>query len=398
MVSYCNSVVAVKQEHRSKAAAPNAVASAASVSTKTMPSKSVGTKAIDSRAVAAVQSTPERDLAGALHEVSNALTVVLGWLDNARAGVEGPALEAIEVARSHASLGHAIARRAVGAPLGDASELRSAVTLVRDTVRGISPIAERRGVQVQVDDEVSDVLLPDPSFVQQILINLLLNAIAFTPHGETIRLTLRNERNNRFLFRVRDEGPGIPAEQRAGIFSVGPSGRPGGAGIGLAHSHDLAASRGGSLALLDGGAGACFELRWPVGDAPSTTLSRSLSPRALVGLRVAVLEDDPAVMSLLEFGLTSRGVELFALANRKDLDAFAKSGTCVDAALIDLSPIAADPDGAIVALRRNSPQVSVFLISGTAISAGTNQAVSGWIRKPFELGEIFQALGRAQRA
>jgi len=135
-----------------------------------------------------------------------------------------------------------------------------------------------------------------------------------------------------------------------------------------------------------------------VGDAPSTTLSRSLSPRALDGLRVAVLEDDPAVMSLLEFGLISRGVELFTLANRKDLDAFAKNGTCVDAALIDLSPIAADPDGALSLLRRHSPKVSVFLISGTAISAGTNQAVAGWIRKPFELGEIFQALGRAQRA
>ncbi|HKQ70859.1 MAG TPA: sensor histidine kinase, partial [Polyangiaceae bacterium] len=62
---------------------------------------------------------PERDLAGALHEVSNALTVVLGWLDNARANADGAALEAIEVARAHAGLGHAIARRAVGAPIGD---------------------------------------------------------------------------------------------------------------------------------------------------------------------------------------------------------------------------------------------------------------------------------------
>lgn len=341
--------------------------------------------------------TPERDLAGALHEVSNALTVVLGWLDNARMATGGDAVEAIEVARSHAILGHAIARRAVGAALQEGNEVRSAMSLVRETVRGISPIADRRGVRVIVDDEVEDVLLPDPSFAQQILINLLLNAIAFTPHGEAIRLTLRNERN-RFLFRVKDDGPGIPPEQRDRIFSVGPSRRPGGAGIGLAHSYDLAASRGGSLALMDGGAGACFELRWPVGDAPSTTLSRSLAPKELDGLRVAVLEDDPAVMSLLEFGLTSRGVELFTLATRKELDAFVRSGTPVDAALIDLSPIAADPDGAIALLRRHSPNAALFLISGTAICATTTHVVAGWIRKPFELGEIYQALGRAQRA
>src|SRR3954468_13167751 len=98
MISYCNSVVAVKEPH--------------------------------SKALASLPVPPERDLAGALHEVSNALTVVLGWLDNAleacaqdacapdgsartRADVEGATRQAIEIARSHASLGHAIARRAV---------------------------------------------------------------------------------------------------------------------------------------------------------------------------------------------------------------------------------------------------------------------------------------------
>jgi len=364
MVPYCNSVVAVKAEQRPKAMAMAPLAA-------------------------------ERDLAGALHEVSNALTVVLGWLDNARVNLDGAALEAVEVARAHASLGHAIARRAVGAPVTDGSELRGAISLVRDTVRGVSPIAERRGVAIQVEDDVSDVLLPDPAIVQQILINLLLNAVAFTPNGETIRLTLRKERA-RFVFRVRDDGPGIPAEQRDSLFRVGPSRRPGGAGIGLAHSYDLAESRGGSLALLDGGVGACFELRWPIGDAPSTTLSRSTVPKLLEGLRVAVLEDDAAVMSLLEFGLCQRGVELYALANRGELEAFARSGKPVDAALIDLSPIAADPDRAIASLRRHSPNVSVFLISGTTITTGT-QGIAGWIRKPFELGEIIQALGRARR-
>ncbi len=365
MISYWNSVVAVKQERRPQA-------------------------------VAVVPPTPDRDLAGALHEVSNALTVVLGWLDNARLGVEGASLEAIEIARAHASLGHAIARRAVGAPIADGNELRSAITLVRDTVLGVRPIAERRNVRIELDDEVADELLPDPLFVQQILINLLLNAIAFTPNGETIRLTLRNERN-RFLFRVRDDGPGIPADQRDDLFSAGPSRRPGGAGIGLTHSYDLAESKGGSLALLDGGIGACFELRWPIGDAPSTTFSRSTSPKMLDGLRVAVLEDDPAVMSLLEFGLSSRGVELFALSSRKELEVFAQSGPSVDAALIDLSPIAKDPDRAIASLRRNSPNLSVFLISGTAVCGGIGDGIAGWIRKPFELREIFQALGCAAR-
>jgi hypothetical protein len=364
MISYCNSVVAVKEPH--------------------------------SKALASLPVPPERDLAGALHEVSNALTVVLGWLDNARDGVSGASLEAIEIARSHASLGHAIARRAVGATVLEGSELRSALTLVRDTVTGVTPIADRRGIEIDIDDDVADVLLPDASFVQQILINLLLNALAFTPSGETICLTLRNERN-RFLFRVRDDGPGVPEDQRDRIFSAGPSRRPGGAGIGLAHSHDLAQSRGGSLVLLDGGDGACFELRWPVGDAPSTTLSRTTSFKMLNGLRVAVLEDDPAVMSLLEFGLCAKGVELYPLSSRAQLEDFAKLSNKVDVALIDLSPIQTDPESAIAALRRQSPNVTIFLISGTAAAHTTSPGIAGWIRKPFELSEIFQALSQTKR-
>lgn len=384
MISYCNSVVAVKEPH--------------------------------SKALASLPVPPERDLAGALHEVSNALTVVLGWLDNAReacapeacapdgsareghtrADVVGAARQAIEIARSHASLGHAIARRAVGAPVTEGGELRSALTLVHDTVTGVLPIAERRGISIDIDDDVADVLLPDAPFVQQILINLLLNALAYTPSGETIRLTLRNERS-RFVFRVRDDGPGVPEDQRERIFKAGPSRRPGGAGIGLTHSHDLAQSRGGTLTLLNGGTGACFELRWPVGEAPSTTLSRTTTFKMLDGLRVAVLEDDPAVMSLLEFGLCSRGVELYPLSSRAQLEDFAKLSTKVDVALIDLSPIQTDPESAIAALRRQSPNLTIFLISGTVAAHTASPGIAGWIRKPFELSEIFHALSQARR-
>src|SRR3569832_1990582 len=100
MISYCNSVVAVKEPH--------------------------------SQALASLPVPPERDLAGALHEVSNALTVVLGWLDNALdacapesgSNMDVTARQAIEIASSHASLVHAIARRAVGAPVTEGAELR----------------------------------------------------------------------------------------------------------------------------------------------------------------------------------------------------------------------------------------------------------------------------------
>jgi len=75
-----------------------------------------------------------------LDEVSNALTLVLGWLDNARIKLDGAALEPVDVARAHASLGHAIARRRRRRPVSDGTELRSALVSTRHGTR-CEPIA-----------------------------------------------------------------------------------------------------------------------------------------------------------------------------------------------------------------------------------------------------------------
>jgi hypothetical protein len=95
-----------------------------------------------------VASKAEADLAGALHEVSNALTVVLGWLDAAHAKLPpGDERDAVEVARTHARLGHRVAREAIGAEVfpGGTSE-RAAKSLAPCALVGVAPQAERRGV------------------------------------------------------------------------------------------------------------------------------------------------------------------------------------------------------------------------------------------------------------
>ncbi len=339
---------------------------------------------------------PDGDLAGALHEVSNALTVVLGWLQHAQRHLaDGAGAEALEIARSHAALGHSIARRAVGATTNESSELRSGRALAEEAVLGVCPEADRRRVAVKVDGPGGGELLPGPAAIHQILLNLLLNAIAFTPEGEAVVVTVIDE-PAAVLFRVRDSGPGVPEDQRDHLFSSGPSRRPGGAGIGLSYSHRVAEQNGGALALMPGGGGACFELRWPIlrGATPAPPVAVPRPPKMLDGLRVAVLEDDGDVMGMLELGLCSRGVTLYQLADRAALEEFSDNGGTVDAALIDLSPIASDPQGAIDRLRKNSPRVQVFLISGTVISTDAGPNIAGWIRKPFDLGEVYQALGQ----
>lgn len=358
--------------------------------------------------------TPDGELAGALHEVSNALTVVLGWLQHAQEQLpQGPAAEAVEVARKHAALGHGIARRAVGASQTESSELLSARSVAEQLVLSVSPEATRRGVRVEISEDSANALIAHGDAVQQIVLNLLLNALAFTPHGREIRFSLRNE-DTFIVFRIEDDGPGVPANVRQGLFVRSNSMRPGGAGIGLSHSHKLAERWGGNLALLHRAqGGACFDLHWPATEAPSSSTlpsstvpcaparqqSNSTTPvqvGALAGLQVAVLEDDADVMGMLELGLSSRGVTLYPLANKEALFEFADNGPSVDAILIDLSPIASDPEGAIRRLRARSPRAAVYLISGTVLSTDAGPDIAGWIRKPFELGEIYEALSKVR--
>jgi CheY-like chemotaxis protein len=332
------------------------------------------------------------DLAGALHEVSNTLTVVLGWLDAAKSQMpSGAAHEAIDVALSHARLGHTIARRAIGAEVESAAITRSGLSVARDSRLGVVQEAARRGVRVDVEDHAAhDLLVSAAPVAQQILINLLLNAVHFTPAGGTVVLAVE-VLDDVMRFRVIDAGPGIETERIPGLFQSPDSTRPGGAGIGLRHAFALADAHGGRLTLARSDAtGSEFALDWPVGDAPSRTY-RSVPPQALDGVRVLLLEDEPAVQSLIEIGLSARGAIVGSASTWDDLQSMLQRGV-FDVALLDLSPLGKNPAAGIALIERTQPGLPIVVISGSVAPNVDAPSIAAWVRKPFEVGEIVQAL------
>jgi CheY-like chemotaxis protein len=336
----------------------------------------------------------ETDLAGALHEVSNALTVVLGWLDVAHAQLPaGAAREAIEVARTHARLGHGISRSAIGAEAPESSAQASGVHVAESALTGVRPQAEQRGVQLDLQLlDSGSALLGNVGALLQILTNLLLNAIDFSPRGSTVSLAIRED-SGAIVFAVGDQGPGIDPERVATLLTAPASTRRGGAGVGLRHSAALVRGRGGSLSVARTSPGACFDLRWPIAELRTGT-SPKLKRPTLVGARVLVVEDDAAVRSLVELALEARGAEPLVSASRTEFDALLSRGDQLDAALVDLSPLAADAAGAFRSLRARHPGIPIILISGVASGVPEDLAheVSAWVRKPFEMGEVLAVL------
>jgi CheY-like chemotaxis protein len=371
-------------------------------------------------------ATPERsadarlpddlDLAGTLHEVSNGLTVILGWLDVARAQIESiaaasveqsSALEALQIALLRARRAHRIARRAIAAPspIADAPELLGAI--VREAVQGIAPEAERSEIPLVVDvaAQLEHAPIEAGDRLLQVLTNLLLNALVATPERAIIGLSVVPEpAGTHAQIALRDGGPGIPPADRARLFLRGNTGRVGGAGIGLAHARDVVEELGGSLTLAPFAPdrGAEFVIAWPLATprptAPAVLAAPVEGPGRLDGRRVAVLEDDPAVVELLELSLSARGAEVCSWTAYDALLRCVASDP-VDVVLLDASPLGTTGLAvAIAELRARRPGVVVVLISG-ALDAPVDPSTLGvaWVRKPFDVAELARVVAASTR-
>ena len=130
------------------------------------------------------------------------------------------------------------------------------------------PLAEQKhlALELSVDADVPNTIENDPLRLQQILRNLLSNALKFTEQG---RVTLRVSKSAdaRIAFVVRDSGMGIPAEQQEAIFDAfrqadgSTHRRYGGSGLGLTISRELARRMGGTLTVeSEEGKGSTFTL------------------------------------------------------------------------------------------------------------------------------------------
>ncbi|WP_242881283.1 hybrid sensor histidine kinase/response regulator [Stenotrophomonas maltophilia] len=141
------------------------------------------------------------------------------------------------------------------------------------------PMARQKGLalQIEADALAPSQLMVDSQRLQQILKNLLANAVKFTEHGK-VSLHVRAAGQGRIRFEVCDSGIGIAREQLQVIFEAfrqadgSTRRRYGGTGLGLSISRDLAERMGGSIQVdSEPGRGSCFILELPLQGAPASS-------------------------------------------------------------------------------------------------------------------------------
>jgi signal transduction histidine kinase len=142
--------------------------------------------------------------------------------------------------------------------------------LVRDSVAGIALAQDEVSVVSDVHGELPTVR-GDRDRLQQVLTNLLDNAVKYSPSGEKVTVSAFRQ-DSRVRIQVSDHGPGVPADQQRVIFEkfgrghmAGSPGTPG-TGLGLYIARSIAEAHGGVLEVDSGPApGATFTLVLPVG-------------------------------------------------------------------------------------------------------------------------------------
>ena len=147
--------------------------------------------------------------------------------------------------------------------------------------------------------------------------NLIGNAIKFTPDGGEIRLSA-HKLDEAIRVEVRDSGPGIPPEEQQRIFEafyrMGETDKKTeGTGLGLAITRRLVELHGGNLSLeSQPGVGSCFYFTLPLAGAIETQELPAMPQGTLTPQfeRILVIEDDRAAAHLLQSHLSSAGYEV----------------------------------------------------------------------------------------
>jgi PAS domain S-box-containing protein len=199
--------------------------------------------------------------------------------------------------------------------------------VLQNAVETVRPAAEAKGVRlVTIVDPRTAPVSGDPERLQQVLWNVLSNAVKFTGRGGKVQVRLE-QANSHVELTVADSGIGIPAEFLPHVFDrfrqadAGVSRMGGGLGLGLAIARHLVELQGGRIfAHSDGpGKGATFRIELPVRSAnaagPVEERQHPRAPQAehriavpqLHGIRILAVDNDRDALALLREILEATG-------------------------------------------------------------------------------------------
>ena len=213
-----------------------------------------------------------------------------------------------------------------------------------------------------VDSDIPDVLRGDPNRLRQIVLNLIGNAIKFTPEGEVsirVELISSTPEDREIQFTVADTGIGIPEDRQDSIFQpfqqadASTTRRFGGTGLGLTISRSIVLMMGGRMWLdSEPGKGSRFHFtaRFIVAAQPQPQSRVSYAPPALNETRVLIVDDNSTSRRILKDAMSLWHMRATSVASATE-------------AIAALEQAVAEGDAyRVILLDRNMPELDGFTV------------------------------------
>ena len=366
---------------------------------------------------------------GVAHDFNNLLQAILGFtelllLDRAE---EDPAYD--DLKQIERAAGRAIGLTSQLLTFGRKQRIEPKEIEINQVIQATEKMLRRlTGTEVDLSLALAPdtgLILADPSQIEQILMNLTVNAKDAMPKGgrmeirtERLALTeadtarLPESRAGDFVcLTVHDTGCGIPPDVMAHLFEpfYTTKERGKGTGLGLSVIHGIVTqSRGWINVYTASFRGTTFKIFFPVvGEATARGAAEAPRPRGSDdpalrgdGKTILLVEDDPGVRMLAEMSLRNAGYSVLTCANAAEAHArFKREGERIDALFSDI--VMAGQNGVELALdlRRQRPGLPVLLCSGYADDTVRWSAIKAeglcFIAKPYTTADLLRALRTA---
>jgi len=362
----------------------------------------------------------EEFLATVSHELRNPLNAIVGWVHLLRSGnldlaKSSKALETIE---RNVHLQTAL----IDDILDVSRIIRGKINLTFRTVRmgavvdaalaSVRPTADAKGVALEYEmaadrDEISG----DADRLQQIVWNLLANAIKFTPRDGRVMVRME-QRDEELTLTVRDTGQGISADFIPHVFDrfsqadSGSTRAHGGLGLGLAIVRHLVELHAGTVEAMSAGPGqgATFSVRIPIQNTKAATAGNdhgqtAVRPLKLAGVSILVVDDEPDSREVLAEILRQYGAQARTAGSaHQALAEIARSTPQV--LLSDLGMPLADGYELIREIRQRIPAKEMIALALTGLGNGKDKEralADGFqqcIVKPVEPERLVEAIER----